>query len=217
MGDFKVIVFFPTARQTGFFSEALDGLKGLSVYEMHSRKSQPYRTKVCKQFREAQNGVMCSSDVSARGLDYPNVTHVFQVGVPSSRQQYIHRLGRTARAGQSGQCVLLMHKWEAFFYRQIKDVKIKGYPGGVPECPWAEKVLTSAVDSVSEDIREKCWSARLGYYNALSKKIGWSKSQLVKESYEFADKVLRLRQKPRMMKKTRGKMGLKGVNELLVK
>ena len=62
---------------------------------MHSRKSQPQRTRVADQFREGSNLIMFSSDVSARGMDYPGVTHVFQVGFPPSREQYIHRAGRT--------------------------------------------------------------------------------------------------------------------------
>jgi ATP-dependent RNA helicase MSS116 len=72
----------------------------MQVLEIHSRLSQSKRTKVSDQFRDGDNLVMFSSDVSARGLDYPDVTSVIQVGMPSDRAQYIHRLGRTARAGK---------------------------------------------------------------------------------------------------------------------
>jgi ATP-dependent RNA helicase MSS116 len=83
----KVIVFLPTARQTQFAAEALNAM-GLPVLEIHSRKSQSQREKVAAQFRAASAAIMCSSDVSARGVDYPDVTLVIQVGPPSNREQY---------------------------------------------------------------------------------------------------------------------------------
>lgn len=99
--DYKFIVFFITARQTQFFAElgqavynqvARSAQKGgkhkkINLYEIHSRKSQSARNKASDDFRECTTGILLSSDVSARGLDYPNVTHVIQIGVPSSREQ----------------------------------------------------------------------------------------------------------------------------------
>ncbi|KAI8855106.1 P-loop containing nucleoside triphosphate hydrolase protein [Chytridium lagenaria] len=94
---FKIMVFFPTARTTQLAAEMMNqGVNGVDVYEIHSRKSQSVRTKATEAFRVAEKGIMFSSDVSARGMDFPNVTAVLQVGLPSSREQYVHRLGRTA-------------------------------------------------------------------------------------------------------------------------
>jgi len=217
--DFKIMVFFPTARQTGFYSEALNAIrpdKGerFHVLEIHSRKTQGNRTKTSAKFREARTGVMFSSDVSARGLDYPNVTHVIQVGAPSSREQYIHRLGRTARAGKGGKCILLMHPFEKYFLKQIKDVALKERKR--PKCPWSLEVLNVAVKhGVDKKVRMQCWSARLGYYKTFIKRIGWSKEQLVEEAYGFATRALRLSQ-PRLPKRTAGKMGLRGTRGLLI-
>ena len=103
--EHKVICFFPTARATQLAAELFQAL-GKPVTEIHSRKSQGHRTKAADAFRESKCGVMMSSDVSARGLDYPDVTLVVQVGLPSSKEQYIHRLGRTARAGKTGEGLL---------------------------------------------------------------------------------------------------------------
>ena len=86
-----------TARLTQLYCEAF-GHIGTRVLEMHSRRSQTQRTRVADQFRDGANLIMFSSDVSARGMDYPDVTAVIQVGMPSDKAQYIHRLGRTARA-----------------------------------------------------------------------------------------------------------------------
>lgn len=103
----KVILFFPTARQTGIFYSFLqnlqkelspnDSMKTTPVAEVHSRKSQSARVRSSEVFSKAQRGILCSSDVTARGVDFPGVTHVIQVGLPQNSDQYIHRLGRTAR------------------------------------------------------------------------------------------------------------------------
>jgi superfamily II DNA/RNA helicase len=88
---------------------------------IHSRKSQSRRTRISAQFREAAAGspvCLFSSDVSARGVDYPDVTHVLQFGLPMSREQYIHRLGRTGRAGKGGRGVLCLAPFESRFVRE---------------------------------------------------------------------------------------------------
>mmetsp|Transcript_27904 Transcript_27904/g.23407 ORF Transcript_27904/g.23407 Transcript_27904/m.23407 type:complete len:82 (+) Transcript_27904:1310-1555(+) len=81
------MVFFTTARVTGFMAELFNTM-GLpcQVLEIHSRKSQPQRTKTSEFFRQPGNKILFSSDVSARGMDYPDVTHVLQVGLTEREQ-----------------------------------------------------------------------------------------------------------------------------------
>lgn len=71
------MAFFVTARLTGMYSDLFNAM-GLPVVEMHSRKSQSARTKAADQFRGGTRCIMFSSDVSARGVDYPDVTLVLQ-------------------------------------------------------------------------------------------------------------------------------------------
>lgn len=78
------------------------------VYEIHSRLSQAARTRAAEHFRNSETAILMSSDVTARGMDFPGVTHVIQVGLPSDRDTYIHRLGRTARAGKEGEGWLIL-------------------------------------------------------------------------------------------------------------
>lgn len=93
MPQYKVIVFFPTARQTGFFAELFNAADAstitsvagkavdhLPILEIHSRKSQAQRTRASDQFRSSANAILFSSDVTARGMDYPDVTLVIQIG-----------------------------------------------------------------------------------------------------------------------------------------
>lgn len=90
---------------------------GFDVIELHSQLLPHRRTVKSDSFRNAQSScVLVTTDVSARGVDYPNVTRVIQLGTPASTDQYIHRVGRTGRAGKGGHGdILLMRGWEETF------------------------------------------------------------------------------------------------------
>jgi ATP-dependent RNA helicase MSS116 len=96
--NFKGVVFFNTAALTKYYAQLFNKI-GLDVLEMHSRKSQSAREKVSAEFKKRSRCFLFTSDVSARGMDYPDVSGVFQVGAPAETAKYVHRLGRTGRAG----------------------------------------------------------------------------------------------------------------------
>ncbi|GAA5871178.1 hypothetical protein JCM8547_001478 [Rhodosporidiobolus lusitaniae] len=131
----KTVVFLPTTRLTQMFSQILQSMKthlpwgrDTLVVEIHSKKSQEQRTKASELFRKASQGysILVTSDVSARGVDYPGVTRVIQVGVPGSRDLYIHRVGRTGRAGKKGRGDLVLLPWESGFISwQLNDIPLK--------------------------------------------------------------------------------------------
>jgi ATP-dependent RNA helicase MSS116 len=126
---FKAIVFFPTAKFASLAAatfqhlEAADGphpiYKHVRMVEIHSRLSQPQRSRAAERFRNSQSAILFASDVVARGMDFPNVTHVIQVCTPSNQEQYIHRLGRTGRANKNGVGYLLLTEAEL----QERDVR----------------------------------------------------------------------------------------------
>ncbi|KAF6820142.1 dead box RNA helicase [Colletotrichum sojae] len=112
---FKALVFLPTTGFVDLVAEADRDLKRLRSefgriwsWRIHSKLTQPRRTRAAEEFRQATSGILFSSDVTARGLDFPNVTHVIQVGAPSDREQYIHRIGRTGRAQKDGEGWLIL-------------------------------------------------------------------------------------------------------------
>ncbi|KAF9999687.1 hypothetical protein BGZ65_004994, partial [Modicella reniformis] len=101
------MVFLPTTRGAQLYGKVFASLsmgKELSVYEIHSSKSQRERTLTSRNFRRIQTpAVLFTSDISARGVDYPGVGLVIQVGAPLSLNHYIHRIGRTGRGdGKKG-------------------------------------------------------------------------------------------------------------------
>jgi ATP-dependent RNA helicase MSS116 len=77
----KVIAFFPTAWITSFFAYIFQEIlsNNIPIFELHSRKRQGFRSKTREAFNQARHGILFTSDVSARGVDYPDVTHVLQV------------------------------------------------------------------------------------------------------------------------------------------
>lgn len=131
----KVIVFLPTTKQTMLTATLLREMSSslpnsLRVHEIHSRLNQNQRTRASERFRrDTGNSVLVTSDVSARGVDYPGVTRVIQVGIPSSPEQYVHRVGRTGRGGVvGGRGDLILQPFEAGFQRQLSKFPITQVP-----------------------------------------------------------------------------------------
>ncbi|KAI0263054.1 P-loop containing nucleoside triphosphate hydrolase protein [Gloeopeniophorella convolvens] len=133
-GKSKVIVFLNTTKQTQLFTTliremfrtVLPGRPGPRIFEIHSKRTQSARTAASNQFRKDESGILVTSDVSARGVDYPGVTRVIQVGSPTSTAQYIHRVGRTGRAGKGGRADLILLPFEKNFVKyQLPEVPIK--------------------------------------------------------------------------------------------
>eukprot|EP00934_Nitzschia_sp_Nitz4_P006447 Nitzschia sp. Nitz4//scaffold38_size140716//3290//5386//NITZ4_003124-RA/size140716-processed-gene-0.24-mRNA-1//1//CDS//3329550009//6437//frame0 len=123
-GDNKVMVFFPMTSMVELYATMFNSRFGRRVWELHGRMHQRERTTISRRFRNASKGVLFTSDVSARGVDYPNVTHVIQIGASESRETYIHRLGRTGRAGKKGQGLLILPEVEQTFLNELDGLDI---------------------------------------------------------------------------------------------
>ncbi|XP_024987247.1 DEAD-box ATP-dependent RNA helicase 31-like isoform X2 [Cynara cardunculus var. scolymus] len=205
--DYKVLVFCTTAMFTRLVADLLGELK-LNVREIHSRKPQSYRTRVSDEFRRSKGLILVTSDVSARGVDYPDVTLVIQVGIPADKAQYIHRLGRTGRKGKEGQGILLLAPWEEFFLSTIRDLPISKAELPLVD-PETKKKVEKALAHVEMKNKESAYQAWLGYYNS-NKKIGKDKFRLVELANEFS-RSMGLDNPPAIPKLVLGKMGLKNV------
>lgn len=98
---FLAVIFCRTKRRV---SKLFDVLKanGFSCDELHGDLSQAKRERVMKRFRDAEVQLLIATDVAARGLDVEGVTHVFNYDIPEDTDSYVHRIGRTGRAGMTG-------------------------------------------------------------------------------------------------------------------
>ncbi|PLR91149.1 DEAD/DEAH box helicase [Bacillus sp. T33-2] len=103
---FLAVVFCRTKRRVSKLYEVLKG-KGFQCDELHGDLSQVKREQVMKRFRDAQIQLLIATDVAARGLDVEGVTHVFNYDIPLDPESYIHRSGRTGRAGMTGMAFTL--------------------------------------------------------------------------------------------------------------
>lgn len=121
----KIIIFLPTAFAVLFTAELLGSLPGIEVLQIHSKLTQVVRTKISDQFRKARASILVTTDVSARGVDYPGVTLVVQLGMPSSKDQYVHRIGRTGRAGNDGEAILLLSPYEQRALDELSQLPLR--------------------------------------------------------------------------------------------
>jgi ATP-dependent RNA helicase DeaD len=104
---FLAIVFCRTKRRASALNHALRK-KGYNSDEIHGDLSQARREKVLKDFKNARLELLIATDVAARGLDIEGITHIFNYDIPRDSESYIHRIGRTGRAGQTGIAVTLV-------------------------------------------------------------------------------------------------------------
>ena len=97
----RVIVFTRTKRGANQVADALE-TGGLQVAALHGNKTQPARQKALEQFRTGRARVLVATDIAARGIDVTGISHVINFDLPAQPEDYVHRIGRTARAGASG-------------------------------------------------------------------------------------------------------------------
>lgn len=100
-GTTKVIVFDDTQRSVEKLSNEL-AARGFMADSIHGGKSQAQRQRVLKRFKSNEVTVLVATDVAARGLDVPDISHVINYSLPQSYEDYVHRIGRTGRAGKVG-------------------------------------------------------------------------------------------------------------------
>ena len=102
--DLFGIVFCETRRETKELSELLIS-QGVSVASLHGELSQGERDIAMKKFKDRKVDLLICTDVAARGIDVTNITHVINMGFPRQHESYVHRIGRTGRAGLKGQAI----------------------------------------------------------------------------------------------------------------
>jgi superfamily II DNA/RNA helicase len=97
----KILIFTRTKHGADKLAKKLS-LKGFKTEAIHGNKTQGKRQRALKMFKENRVQILVATDVAARGLDIPNVSHVINFDVPATYEDYIHRIGRTGRADKAG-------------------------------------------------------------------------------------------------------------------
>ena len=107
---------------------------GIGCAAIHGNKSQPQRTAALQAFRSGEIRILVATDIAARGIDVSGVSHVFNFELPNVPEQYVHRIGRTARAGAAGKAISFVDGEEKQWLRQIERLtRIALTPVPLPE------------------------------------------------------------------------------------
>ena len=102
--------------------------EGINASSIHGNKSQGQRERAIKAFRAGEIDVMVATDVAARGIDIPGITHVYNYDLPNVPENYVHRIGRTARAGKAGTAIAFCSPAEMSELRAIQKTLKKDIP-----------------------------------------------------------------------------------------
>ncbi|MGE0120863.1 MAG: DEAD/DEAH box helicase [Dongiaceae bacterium] len=127
----RVIVFTRTKHGANRVAEHL-GKAGIAAEAIHGNKSQGARERALAQFRAGRARVLVATDIAARGIDVDDVTHVVNFEIPNVPESYVHRIGRTARAGAEGIAISLCDPSERGYLRDIERLTNRPLAGAAP-------------------------------------------------------------------------------------
>ncbi|QWC56383.1 DEAD/DEAH box helicase [Erythrobacter sp. 3-20A1M] len=119
-GDMDLVLVFTRTKHGADRVVKKLGQAGIRANAIHGNKSQPQRERALDEFRRGKVKIMVATDIAARGIDIPGVSHVFNFELPNVAEQYVHRIGRTARAGREGMAISLCAPDERDYLRDIQ-------------------------------------------------------------------------------------------------
>ena len=126
----QAVVFASTQVETDRLADAL-AEQGHAVAALHGAMPQKVRAHRLKQLRSGQVRVLVATDVAARGIDVPTITHVFNFGLPMKAEDYVHRIGRTGRAGRTGKAITFAEHRDRMKVRTIEALTDQRIPVAV--------------------------------------------------------------------------------------
>jgi superfamily II DNA/RNA helicase len=142
-----VMVFCNTQRNTDFVANNLRAL-GINALAIHGGYSQDKRSRTMEKFNAQEVSVLVCTDVAARGLDIKGISHIYNYDSPNDSKEYIHRIGRTARAGEEGKVINIIASRDYENFQKVianKDLKIK-----LEETPEVERVFIKVTNESSD-------------------------------------------------------------------
>jgi len=159
------IVFSRTKRRVDEISEALSK-RGYSAEAIHGDLTQAKRDSVLRQFREGTIEILVATDVAARGLDISSVTHVYNFDIPQDPESYVHRIGRTGRAGKPGVAVTFVIPREMGLLRMIERLTKRSILRQA--VPSMNDVLAGQQRLAVEKIMQVASEGEIGLYRGLA-------------------------------------------------
>ncbi len=121
-GEFERILIFTRTKHGADRVVKKLSWAGIEANAIHGNKSQPQRQRALDEFRRGKVRILIATDVAARGIDIPGVSHVINYELPNVPEQYVHRIGRTARAGRDGVAIAFCAEDERAYLKDIRRV-----------------------------------------------------------------------------------------------
>ncbi|MEI2366416.1 DEAD/DEAH box helicase [Niallia circulans] len=145
------IIFGRTKRRVDELSEALN-LRGYTAEGIHGDLSQAKRMSVLRKFKEGTIDVLVATDVAARGLDISGVTHVYNFDIPQDPESYVHRIGRTGRAGKEGVAITFITYRERSYLQVVEKTTKRKMEKMIP--PTVDQAIEGQQKAVMEKISQ---------------------------------------------------------------
>jgi ATP-dependent RNA helicase DeaD len=157
----SAIIFVRTKDSASRLTEILQS-SGHSVDEYHGNLSQSQRENLLRRFRNQQVRWVVATDIAARGLDIDGLTHVFNLDIPDDPERYVHRIGRTGRAGKKGIAITLISGKERYKLRQLEQQV--GMPLPPQPLPNVAQIQERRIGRFTEQILEALSGERLASF-----------------------------------------------------
>jgi ATP-dependent RNA helicase DeaD len=159
-----VIIFVRTKTQTTELAEKLSA-RGFAAEALNGDVAQVQRERTVSRLRDGKLDILVATDVAARGLDVRRVTHVINYDIPHDTESYVHRIGRTGRAGAAGEAILFVAPRERRMLRSIE--KATGHPIDPMELPSVKDINSKRTERFKTRVRETIANDDLALYYRL--------------------------------------------------
>lgn len=170
-GSKSALVFCRTRVEVDEVTAMLNG-RGHRAEAIHGGMSQPQRDRVMQAFRTGQTELLVATDVAARGLDIPSVSHVINFELPSSAEVYVHRIGRTGRAGREGAAITILDPREERLLRSIEQItKAKVTVAPVPS---VADLLAKRLERTRAAVQEAMQAEDIGEFRGVAEAMAAS-------------------------------------------
>lgn len=193
---FKAMVFAPLTDMVNNFKDALYQYNRMHraglpmVIAVHGKMTQNARQRHTDMFRKSNSAILITTDVSGRGIDIPHVTHVFQLGSTGDVAPYVHRIGRTARIGNSGKSYLAITRQEAPFVNSLKrqNVSLTSNQKYIRDEEFIEKVqdvFAKKLEGLPESM--ELYNKLFSSYASIFSNMRVDREQFVQDQVEFGE------------------------------
>ena len=181
----NAIVFCNRKTDVDICSKSLNKY-GYQAAPIHGDLDQTKRTETLESFRDGDLRILVASDVAARGLDIPSVSHVFNFDVPIQAEDYVHRIGRTGRAGRDGTAIMICSKKDRKNFSNVEELLQKE----IPRTNFADESV-SLDENEAEDLKSKSNVGSIDE-NSTQYKKNRSKTSKNNQKYDNSNRIVGL-------------------------